>query len=153
MPPKRRIGFESEKRTKERNAEMLSQVEPVDLIKYGLIPEFVGRLPVVATLEDLDVNSLVEILVKPRNALTKQYQRIFEYEDVTLKFTDGALEAIAEKAMDRKIGARGLRMILEDMMLDIMYQLPSLNDVEEIVINREVVDNKINPISLLQKAV
>ena len=112
-----------------------------------------GRLPVVATLEDLDVSSLVEILVKPRNALTKQYQRIFEYENVTLKFTDGAMQAIAEKAMDRKIGARGLRMILEDMMLDIMYQLPSLNDVEEIVINREVVDNKINPISLLQKAV
>ncbi len=147
------IGFESEKRTKERNSDMLAQVEPVDLIKYGLIPEFVGRLPVVATLDDLDVGSLVEILIKPRNALTKQYQRIFEYENVTLKFTDGALEAIAEKAMDRKIGARGLRMILEDMMLDIMYQLPSLDDVEEIVINREVVDNKINPISLLQKAV
>ncbi len=147
------IGFESEKRTKELNSDMLAQVEPVDLIKYGLIPEFVGRLPVVATLDDLDVGSLVEILNKPRNALTKQYQRIFEYENVTLKFTDGALEAIAEKAMDRKIGARGLRMILEDMMLDIMYQLPSLDDVEEIVINREVVDNKINPISLLQKAV
>ncbi len=147
------IGFESEKRTKERNSEMLAQVEPVDLIKYGLIPEFVGRLPVVATLDDLDVASLVEILIKPRNALTKQYQRIFEYENVTLKYTDGALEAIAQKAMDRKIGARGLRMILEDMMLDIMYQLPSLNDVEECVINREVVDNKINPISLLQKAV
>jgi ATP-dependent Clp protease ATP-binding subunit ClpX len=113
----------------------------------------VGRLPVVATLDDLDVDALVEILVKPRNALTKQYQRIFEYENVTLKFTDGALEAIAEKAMDRKIGARGLRMILEDMMLDVMYQLPSLSDVEECVINREVVDNKINPISLLQKAV
>jgi ATP-dependent Clp protease ATP-binding subunit ClpX len=150
---KNQIGFESEKRTKEHDSEMLSQVEPVDLIKYGLIPEFVGRLPVVATLDDLDVASLVEILIKPRNALTKQYQRIFEYENVTLKFTDGALEAIAEKAMDRKIGARGLRMILEDMMLDIMYQLPSINDVEEIVINREVVDNKINPISLLQKAV
>ncbi len=150
---KNQIGFESEKRTKERNSQMLEQVEPVDLIKYGLIPEFVGRLPVVATLEDLDVASLVEILVKPRNALTKQYQLIFEYENVTLKFTDGALQAIAEKAMDRKIGARGLRMILEDMMLDIMYQLPSLNDVEEIVINREVVDNKISPISLLQKAV
>ncbi len=150
---KNQIGFESEKRTREHNSEMLSQVEPVDLIKYGLIPEFVGRLPVVATLEDLDVASLVEILAKPRNALTKQYQRIFEYENVSLKFTDGALKAIAEKAMDRKIGARGLRMILEDMMLDIMYQLPSLNDVEECVINREVVDNKINPISLLQKAV
>ena len=150
---KNQIGFESEKRTKERNSHMLEQVEPVDLIKYGLIPEFVGRLPVVATLDDLDVASLVEILIKPRNALTKQYQRIFEYENVTLKFTDEALQAIAEKAMDRKIGARGLRMILEDMMLDIMYHLPSQNDVEEIVINREVVDNKINPISLLQKAV
>lgn len=151
---KKQIGFDSEKPDNLRNSDILSQVEPVDLIKYGLIPEFVGRLPVVATLDDLDVSALVEILSKPRNALTKQYQSIFEYEDVTLKFTDGALQAIAEKAMDRKIGARGLRMILEDMMLDIMYQLPTLtDDVEECVITREVVDNKINPISLLQKAV
>jgi len=151
---KKQIGFDSEKPDNLRNSDILSQVEPVDLIKYGLIPEFVGRLPVVATLDDLDVSALVEILSKPRNALTKQYQSIFEYEDVTLKFTDGALQAIAQKAMDRKIGARGLRMILEDMMLDIMYQLPTLtDDVEECVITREVVDNKINPISLLQKAV
>ena len=98
------------------------------------------------------MDALVDILTKPRNALTKQYQRIFEYENVTLKFTDDALTAIAEKAMDRKIGARGLRMILEDLMLDIMYKLPSLTDVPECVITREVVENKINPISLLQKA-
>ncbi len=107
----------------------------------------------MATLEDLDVEALVQILTEPRNALTKQYQRIFEYENVSLKFKDDAIRAIAEKALDRKIGARGLRMILEDLMLDIMYQLPSLTNVSECVITREVVESKINPISLLQKAV
>jgi ATP-dependent Clp protease ATP-binding subunit ClpX len=150
---KNKIGYGGRGKANSRDSDVLAQVQPVDLIKYGLIPEFVGRLPVVSTLDDLSVDALVEILTAPRNALTKQYQRIFEYENVTLKFSDEALGAIAQKAMERKIGARGLRMILEDLMLDIMYQLPSLTDVGECMITREVVENKINPISLLKKAV
>ena len=150
---KNRIGYGGRGKMNTRESDVLDQVQPVDLIKYGLIPEFVGRLPVVSTLDDLSVDALIEILTAPRNALTKQYQRIFEYENVTLKFTEEALAAIAEKAMARKIGARGLRMILEDLMLDIMYQLPSLTDVGECMITQEVVENKINPISLLKKAV
>jgi len=132
--------------------DILDQVQPADLIKYGLIPEFVGRLPVVGVLGELDRDALVKILTEPRNALTKQYQRIFEYEDVTLTFTKDALEAISEKAMARKIGARGLRLILEDLMLDLMYQLPSQNNITECVITREVVENKVAPIILMQKA-
>ena len=149
------MGFKAELRDRSttNDSALLAQAQPVDLIKYGLIPEFVGRLPVMATLEDLDVDALVKILTEPRNALTKQYQRIFEYENVSLKFKDDAVQAIAQKALERKIGARGLRMILEDLMLDIMYQLPSLTNVSECVITREVVESKINPISLLQKAV
>jgi len=149
------MGFKAELRDRSttNDSALLAQTQPVDLIKYGLIPEFVGRLPVMATLEDLDADALVKILTEPRNALTKQYQRIFEYENVSLKFKDDAIRAIAEKALERKIGARGLRMILEDLMLDIMYQLPSLTNVSECVITREVVESKINPISLLQKAV
>ena len=135
------------------DSELLAQVQPIDLIRFGLIPEFVGRLPVVGTLEDLDVSALVRILTEPRNALTKQYQRIFEYENVTLKFAEGSLQAVAEKALERKIGARGLRMILEDLMLDVMYQLPSMTNVSECVITREVVESKVSPLSLLQKAV
>ena len=146
------IGFESEKRTKERNSDMLAQVEPVDLIKYGLIPEFVGRLPVVATLDDLDVSSLVEILTKPRNALTKQYQRIFEYENVKLKFTSDALESIARRAIGRKVGARGLRMILEELMLEIMFHLPSKDNISECVITKEAVENRSTPLTLIEKA-
>ena len=102
----------------------LEQLEPEDLIKYGLIPEFVGRLPVVGTLHELDKPALVQILTQPRNAITRQYQKLFEYENVKLRFTDDALEAIAESALERKIGARGLRMIIEDLMLDLMYQVP-----------------------------
>jgi len=131
---------------------ILSQVQPQDMIKYGLIPEFVGRLPVAATLAELDVHSLVRILTEPRNALVKQYQKIFEFEDVALRFTDDALEAIAEKAVERKIGARGLRMILEDLMLDMMYQLPSQKNIKEVVITKEVVQQGGNPMVVMEKA-
>ena len=120
--------------------EVLRDVEPEDLLKFGLIPEFVGRLPVVATLEDLDQDSLIEILTRPKNALVKQYERLFEMENVTLKFTEDALSAVAKRAIARKTGARGLRSILEGILLEPMFDLPGLEGVEEIVINREVVD-------------
>ncbi len=125
---------------------------PTDLIRYGLIPEFVGRLPVVATLHDLDRPALVEILTQPKNAISRQYQRLFEYENVKLRFTDDALEAIAELAIQRKIGARGLRMIIEDLMLDLMYNLPSMKKVRECVVTREVVLDREKPITLIEKA-
>jgi len=132
--------------------EIMSHVQPADLIKFGMIPEFVGRLPVVATLHELDVKSLVRILTEPRNALVKQYQKIFEFENVALRFTDDALEATAEQAVERKIGARGLRMIMEELMLDMMFQLPSQKDVKEVVITRDVVLNKSNPLVVMEKA-
>jgi ATP-dependent Clp protease ATP-binding subunit ClpX len=122
--------------------EVLKDVEPEDLLKYGLIPEFVGRLPVVATLLDLDEAALIEILTKPKNALVKQYQRLFEMEDVALEFTDDALRSIAQKAIARKTGARGLRSIMESILLEPMFDLPGLEGVEEIVINREVVEGE-----------
>ena len=130
----------------------LEKVEPQDLIKYGLIPEFVGRLPVVGTLHELDKPALVQILTQPRNAITRQYMKLFEYENVKLRFTDDALEAIAESALTRKIGARGLRMIIEDLMLELMYNLPSMKKVRECVITREVVEAKDKPIALIEKA-
>jgi ATP-dependent Clp protease ATP-binding subunit ClpX len=120
--------------------QILKDVEPEDLLKFGLIPEFVGRLPVVATLEDLDEAALVEILTQPKNALVKQYERLFEMEDVALQFTDDALKAIAQKAIARKTGARGLRSIMESILLEPMFDLPGLEGVEEIVINRDVVE-------------
>ena len=120
--------------------EVLRDVEPEDLLKFGLIPEFVGRLPVVATLEDLDQDALIEILTRPKNALVKQYERLFEMENVTLKFTEDALSTVAKRAIARKTGARGLRSILEGILLEPMFDLPGLEGVEEIVINREVVD-------------
>ena len=136
------IGFGADVKSPEerQTGEILKDVEPEDLLKYGLIPEFVGRLPVVATLADLDETALIEILTAPKNALVKQYQRLFEMEDVRLKFTDDALEAIAMKAIARKTGARGLRSIMEGILLEPMFDLPGLENVEEIVINREVVD-------------
>jgi ATP-dependent Clp protease ATP-binding subunit ClpX len=151
---KKSVGFKADvkKRSEKDMLSILEQVQPQDLIKYGLIPEFVGRLPVIGLLGELDKDALVKILTEPRNALTKQYQRIFEYEDVTLTFTKDALEAIAEMAMARKIGARGLRLILEDLMLDLMYQLPSQSSITECVITREVVENKVAPIILMEKA-
>ena len=129
----------------------LEKLEPGDLIKYGLIPEFVGRLPVVGTLHELDQAALVQILTQPRNAITRQYQKLFEYENVKLKFSDDALEAIAEAALQRKIGARGLRMIIEDLMLELMYTLPAQKKIRECVITREVVEAKALPITLMEK--
>jgi ATP-dependent Clp protease ATP-binding subunit ClpX len=133
-------------------AVLVEQVEPEDLIKYGLIPEFVGRLPVVGSLHELDTAALMQILTQPRNAITRQYQRLFEYENVKLRFTDDALQAIAEKALARKIGARGLRMIIEDIMLDLMYTLPGQKKIRECVITREVVESKEKPITVIEKA-
>ena len=129
----------------------LEQVEPEDLIRYGLIPEFVGRLPVIGTLHELDRPALIQILTQPRNAITRQYQKLFEYENVKLRFTDDALEAIAASALKRKIGARGLRMIIEDLMLDIMYTLPGQKKVRECVLTRDVVQRKEAPITVLEK--
>jgi ATP-dependent Clp protease ATP-binding subunit ClpX len=127
-------------------------VQPIDLIKFGFIPEFIGRLPVVAVLEDLDKETLVQILTKPKNSIVRQYQKLFEFENVRLKFTDEALDAIASMAMERKVGARGLRMILEDLMLDLMYYVPSYKKVREFLVTKEmVVTQKIN-MTLLEKA-
>ena len=131
-----------------RSGEILRQVEPEDLLKFGLIPEFVGRLPVVATLEDLDEEALIEILVKPKNALVKQYERLFDMEATKLSFSDDALAAVARKAVQRKTGARGLRSILENALLNTMFDLPGLDGVEEVVINREVIDGRAQPLQI-----
>ena len=128
--------------------EMFGELEPEDLLKFGLIPEFVGRLPVIATLTDLDEASLVIILTQPKNALIKQYQRLFELEDVALTFTDDALVAIAKRAIDRKTGARGLRSILEDILLDTMFDLPGMDSVEEVVVNEEAVTSPAAPLMI-----
>jgi len=148
------MGFGAEVRSKEdkKLGEILSRIEPVDLLKYGLIPEFVGRLPVVATLEELDEEALIEILKEPKNALIKQYQKLFEMEKVTLKFTDGALVAIAKETLNRKTGARGLRSILENAMLDVMYEIPSQDRVKEVVINEDTILQKSRPIVLYECA-
>ena len=129
-----------------KTGEIFRQVEPEDLLKYGLIPEFVGRLPVVATLEDLDEAALKRILTEPKNALVKQYQRLFEMESVDLTLADEALAAISRKAIDRKTGARGLRSIMEGILLDTMFDLPSLEGVEEVVISKEVVEGTARPL-------
>ena len=126
--------------------DVLQDVEPEDLLKFGLIPEFVGRLPVLATLSDLDEAALMTILTTPKNALVKQYQRLFEMEDVKLKFLENALDAVAEKAVERRTGARGLRSIMEDILLDTMFELPDLEGVEEVVINREVAQEGARPL-------
>ena len=131
--------------------ELLREVEPEDLLKFGMIPEFVGRLPVVATLEDLDELALIKVLTEPKNALVKQYQRLFELELVNLEFSEDALAAIARKAMQRKTGARGLRSIMEAVLLDIMFELPGMTGVELVVINREVVEGKAKPLRLLSQ--
>ncbi|MBE9537363.1 MAG: ATP-dependent Clp protease ATP-binding subunit ClpX [Proteobacteria bacterium] len=138
---KKGIGFGAEiKKDEEKKlGEMLLEVLPEDILRFGLIPEFVGRLPVIATLHELSEDALVDILTQPKNAITKQYARLFEFEDVILKFTDGALAAIAREAMKRKAGARGLRAILENIMLDLMYEIPSQDNVVEVVINEEVI--------------
>jgi len=142
------IGFSADVRTADerRTGDILRDIEPEDLLKFGLIPEFVGRLPVIATLDDLDEDSLVEILTKPKNALVKQYQRLFEMEDVRLTFSDDAMRAIARKATARKTGARGLRSILESILLDPMFNLPGFENVDEIVISKEVVEGGAVPL-------
>jgi ATP-dependent Clp protease ATP-binding subunit ClpX len=144
---KRGVGFGAEVRSKDdgRPYELLAQVMPEDLMKYGLIPEFIGRLPVMATVEDLDKEALVQILTEPKNALTKQYARMFEMDEVELVFTPDSLEAIAEQALKRSTGARGLRAIMEEVLLNTMYDLPSRDDVEQVLIDRDVVEKKVNP--------
>src|SRR6267143_5985633 len=137
---------------RKRNFEMLSDIQPEDLIKFGLIPEFVGRLPVVGVLEDLDEFALIEILTRPKNAIIKQYQRLFEFENVRLKFSDEATRAISRQAMARKVGARGLRMILEELMLDLMYHLPSQKKVKEFEVTREMVEKRDVSIGMMDKA-
>src|SRR6267154_514051 len=145
---KKSMGFRtSEQKEKEfteaskRDTELLQKAEPQDLVRFGLIPEFVGRLPVVGILNDLDEAALIEILTRPRNAIIKQYQRMFEFENVKLKFSEGALQAIAREAMLRKVGARGLRMILEDLMLDLMYHIPSQRKLKEFIVSEDMVKN------------
>jgi len=133
------------------SAKLLAEVHPEDLIRYGMIPEFVGRIPVVANLHELDHEALVRILTEPRNCLQRQYQTILSFEGVDLSFTPDALDAVAAEAITRKVGARGLRIILEDLMLDIMYQIPSLPDLKELVITREVVERRVPPLPLVRK--
>ncbi|HLW83013.1 MAG TPA: ATP-dependent Clp protease ATP-binding subunit ClpX [Candidatus Acidoferrales bacterium] len=135
-----------------RNIEMLEQAQPTDLIRYGLIPEFVGRLPVMGVLGDLDKSALIRILQEPKNALIRQYQKLFEFENVRLKFTDDALETVADLALQRKVGARGLRMILEDLMLDLMYHLPSQRKMRDFIVTAEMVKSREINWSLLEKA-
>jgi ATP-dependent Clp protease ATP-binding subunit ClpX len=135
-----------------RDIDLLAQVQPVDLIKFGFIPEFIGRLPVTAVLEDLDRQALIQILTKPKNAVIRQYQKLFEFENVRLRFTDDALESIADLAMERRVGARGLRMILEDLMLDLMYYLPSYKKVREFQVTREMVLSQRISLTILEKA-
>jgi ATP-dependent Clp protease ATP-binding subunit ClpX len=142
------VGFGAKLHNKNKKSigEILKTVQPQDLIKYGLIPEFAGRLPVIAPLDELGKGALIRILTEPKNALIKQYQQLLSFDNVKLKFTDEAYAAIAEEALKRKTGARGLRAILEDIMLDIMYETPSRTDIEECVINADVITKKEKPI-------
>ncbi|MEE9259049.1 MAG: ATP-dependent Clp protease ATP-binding subunit ClpX [Nitrospinaceae bacterium] len=150
---KKTLGFGQEIISKDKvdDDKIIQQTHPEDLLKYGLIPEFVGRFSVIATLRELDVEALTQVLTQPKNALVKQYKKLFEFENVKLKFTDGAVRAVAEKAVSRKTGARGLRAVLEDIMLDIMFDIPSRSDIEEVVISEEAITKKENPILVLQK--
>ncbi len=148
---KRSLGLQANisSKTQESVSQLLSQVEPEDLIKFGLIPEFIGRLPVIATLEELDEKALVEILTKPRNALTKQYSKLFEYDGVTLEFEEEALEAVAKEAIKRNTGARGLRAILEQSMLEVMYDLPTKNNVKKCIVTKNVILKGERPVMML----
>ncbi|MFC1779360.1 ATP-dependent Clp protease ATP-binding subunit ClpX [Thermodesulfobacteriota bacterium] len=146
------FGAESAQQKEEKIGEVLCRVEPGDLLKYGLIPEFIGRLPIVATLDELDEEALVRILSEPKNALVKQYQKLFDMEGVDLRFSDGALVAVASEALKRKTGARGLRSILENAMLDVMYDIPSQDRVREVMINEDVVFKGIQPIVIYEHA-
>ena len=148
------IGFEAEVKDKSSKniGSILKKLETDDLLKFGLIPEFVGRLPVIATLDDLDKDALIEILTKPKNALVKQYQKLFGFENVKLEFTDDALSSIAKKALDKNTGARGLRTILENILLDTMFNLPGIEGVDEIVVNADVVQKNIKPLYIYDKS-
>ncbi|MDJ0789747.1 MAG: ATP-dependent Clp protease ATP-binding subunit ClpX [Myxococcota bacterium] len=145
------FGADVEARRDKRVGELLAEVQAEDLLKFGLIPEFIGRVPVVATLDELDEAALIDILTKPKNALVKQYQKLFEFEGVRLRFTDGALNAVAREALLRKSGARGLRSILEASMLDLMYDIPSRDDVEECVVGEEVIDQGAEPLLVFKQ--
>jgi ATP-dependent Clp protease ATP-binding subunit ClpX len=151
---KKALGFHAKVKTARQKAaeNILDRIQPEDLIKFGLIPEFVGRLPVVGTLHELDEAALVEILTQPKNALIKQYQKLFDFENVRLRFTDDALSAVARMAYERKVGARGLRMILEELMLDAMYTIPAQRKVKEFMVTREMVENRRAVLPLLEKA-
>ncbi|MBI2841696.1 MAG: ATP-dependent Clp protease ATP-binding subunit ClpX [Acidobacteria bacterium] len=151
---KKTLGFNAAIKTRSiKDQETLfNELQPEDMIKYGLIPEMVGRLPVVGCLTELDRTALIEILVKPKNAISKQYQKLFEFDNVKLKFTEDALSEVADQAIARKVGARGLRIILEELMLDLSYLLPSHKKVRECVITKEVVERKVSPLTLLEKA-
>ena len=147
------MGFGAEIRSRGdvRLGEMFEQVQPEDFLKYGLIPEFIGRLPVVATLDELDERALIKILTEPRNALTKQYEKLLSFEKVKLKFTEGALGAVARKAFMQKTGARGLRAILEEVMLDVMYDAPSQKQIKEVLITEDAILGKHPPIRIFEQ--
>ena len=148
----KRLGFDVDiGGNRARASELLDKAHPEDLIRYGMIPEFVGRIPVVATLHDLDHEALVRILTEPKNSLVRQYETVLGFEGVELSFTEDALDAVAEEATTRKVGARGLRIILEELMLDIMYQIPSVPDVKELVVSREVVERRVPPLTGVRK--
>ena len=151
---KKTMGFGAKVQSvsRDRDGVLLQHVQPEDLIKYGLIPEFVGRLPVVSTLEALDETALVRILIEPKNSLVKQYETMFDFEDVTLRITEEAMKAIAREAIKRNVGARGLRIIMEELMLDLMYRIPSQTDIDEVVITDEVVYNNVDPMMLYKQA-
>jgi ATP-dependent Clp protease ATP-binding subunit ClpX len=145
------FGADIQKKSDRRMGEVLKAVQAEDLLHFGLIPEFIGRLPVTATLDELDDVALIDILTVPKNALVKQYQKLFEFEDVGLRFTDGALRAVAREALERKSGARGLRAILEKAMLELMYEMPSRDDVEECVVNEDVIERGADPLLVFKR--
>src|SRR4030066_319538 len=152
---KKTVGFGSELISKKEKkiGELLEDIEPQDLIKYGLIPEFVGRLPIIATLTELDESALIRILKEPKNSLIKQYQKLLSFDNVTLRFTDSAYSAIAKQAVKRKTGARGLKAILEEVMLDVMYEIPSQNNIKECLVTDDVITKKEKPILIYEKHV
>jgi len=145
------FGADIKRKSERKLGDVLREVQAEDLLGFGLIPEFVGRLPVVATLTELDEEALIDILTQPKNALVKQYQKLFEFEDVRLRFSAEALRAVARQALSRKSGARGLRSILENVMLELMYEIPSRDDVEECLINEEVIEQGAKPLLVLKQ--